>query len=352
MKFDHIHFYVEDAEASRNWFIEKLGFRGVGQAVADGCHTEAIANGPVYILLSSPRESRSPVAKFLAHHPPGVADVAFRVADVDGAVGRAVAGGAKLLEPLQHSEFAIGTLRWATISGWGDLRHSLVEVKGIPSDSRLLLHCPSPVRQAPSPLQLTAIDHVVLNVDAGDLETALKWYERVLGLQPQQTFNIQTDRSGLQSRVMVHPEGETQFPINQPASDTSQIQEFLDVNRGSGIQHIALRSDNIIHAIRSLKRRNLPFLSVPQTYYEQMKEKGGDRRLQGDWDEVRALEILADWQNPTSEAMLLQIFTRPIFSQPTFFFELIERRVGARGFGEGNFQALFEAIEREQLQRS
>jgi 4-hydroxyphenylpyruvate dioxygenase len=192
----------------------------------------------------------------------------------------------------------------------------------------------------------------VLNVATGDLERALRWYEDVLGFQRQQTFMIQTDQSGLRSQVLVHPISGVQFPINEPTSANSQIQEFLDVNQGSGIQHIALQTPQIVKAIAQLRNLGLSFLPIPPTYYTQLRLSHPKLPLSAsEFEEITAQQILVDWQDKSTNALLLQTFTQPIFEQPTFFFELIERRQGAQGFGEGNFRALFEAIEREQLKR-
>jgi 4-hydroxyphenylpyruvate dioxygenase len=197
----------------------------------------------------------------------------------------------------------------------------------------------------------------VLNVETGDLEKAVNWYHKILGFQPQQNFDIQTEQSALRSRVMIHPEGGVQFPINESASANSQIQEFLDANRGPGIQHMALQTNNIVQVVTDLRSRGLPFLPVPPTYYSELQQR--QNYFPTDWEAIAASQVLADWQEDTPEAMLLQIFTQPIFGEPTFFFEIIERRitvvngkqVQAGGFGAGNFRALFQAIEGEQMKR-
>jgi 4-hydroxyphenylpyruvate dioxygenase len=199
---------------------------------------------------------------------------------------------------------------------------------------------------------ITAIDHLVLNVGVGELETAVNWYQKIFDFQPQQSFQIKTDRSGLHSQVMISPHGNIQLPINEPASPSSQIQEFLDVNRGAGIQHIALMIPDLVNAISRFRGAGLSFLSVPQNYYFQLQQR---HKFSLSTEELQAIsdqEILVDWHEdaPLGE-LLLQIFSQPIFSEPTFFFEFIERRSLARGFGEGNFLALFQAIEREQIKR-
>ncbi len=200
-----------------------------------------------------------------------------------------------------------------------------------------------------------SIDHAVLNVAAGDLELALTFYEQTLGFRRQQKFNIQTGRSGLYSQVLIHPDGKAQLPVNEPTSINSQIQEFLDANRGAGIQHLAIKTRNIIKIVRRMRQNGVSFLSVPSTYYELLLQRRKDKFSSilsaEEWREIIDLEILVDWQEDRFNALLLQIFTQPIFEEPTFFFEIIERREQARGFGEGNFLALFEAVEREQMKR-
>lgn len=370
MKLDHIHFYVEDATASRDWFVNHMGFQALASGASRDTLTTVVKSGAVYIVLSSPLTSASPVAQFLRVHPPGVADIAFVVSDLEGVMERAVANGAKVLQPVQQQQLAQGSWKWAKIAAWGSLTHTLIERLGntpllpVFAESEITTEFYSSTQQQGGttrglPLHRTSdsglfsgIDHVVLNVATGDLERALSWYEEVLGFQRQQRFMIETENSGLRSQVMVHPKSGVQFPINEPTSANSQIQEFLDVNQGPGIQHIALQTPQIVKAIAQLRHRGLSFLPIPSTYYTQLRTQHQGLPLStAELEEIAALEILVDWHNEASQALLLQTFTQPIFEQPTFFFELIERRREAQGFGEGNFRALFEAIEREQLKR-
>jgi 4-hydroxyphenylpyruvate dioxygenase len=198
-----------------------------------------------------------------------------------------------------------------------------------------------------------------LNVPAGELEAAATWYERHLGFVRQQQFVIETPRSGLHSRVLQHPEGTATLPINEPTSDNSQIQEFLDLHRGAGIQHVALQTGDLVQTVATLRQRGVPFLTVPDTYYQQLQTRSGFWRDAGDWAAIARQQILVDWPLEAPQTRLLQTFTQPPFEIPTFFWEFIERQAQvtdagvqcAEGFGEGNFQALFEAIEREQQQR-
>ncbi|MFN6470820.1 MAG: 4-hydroxyphenylpyruvate dioxygenase [Nostoc sp. SerVER01] len=348
MKIDHVHFYVEDAKIWRDWFVHHLGF----QAVADRINsfhtcTEVVKSGSVCFLLSSPLLPTSPVAEFLRQYPPGVADVAFAVEDVEAAIAHAKMHGATVLQPIQQENLGVTSLKWSKIAAWGGLTHTLIqrEVEGDAENSFTASSL------------ITGIDHIVLNVEIGDLERAVAWYENILDFKPQQVFKIKTDRSALHSQVMVSHNGDVQLPINEPATRNSQIQEFLDLNRGPGIQHIALRTTNLVSAIAKFRASGLSLLSVPQSYYTQLKQRPGFPLSDREIEAIAKQEILVDWQEYTAlegqntAPLLLQIFTQPIFEQPTFFFEFIERRFQAQGFGEGNFRALFEAIESEQIKR-
>lgn len=350
MEINHIHFYLEDAASWRDWFIERMGFQPANATTTDDIHTEIILNGGACFLLSESLNAASPVAEYLKFHPPGVADLGFRVKNLDSVLNKVAAAGGKVLEPVREKRTATGSIKQAKIAGWGSLTHTLVEEieKAPPSQKAGFF-------QKPGSDDFASIDHAVLNVAAGDLEKALTFYERTLGFRRKQKFNIQTGRSGLYSQVLTHPDGKAQLPVNEPTSANSQIQEFLDANRGSGIQHLAIKTRDITKIVRRMRQKGVSFLSVPSTYYElllQRRKDGLSSILSSEeWREIMDLQILVDWQEDRFNALLLQIFTQPIFGEPTFFFEIIERREQARGFGEGNFLALFEAVEREQMKR-
>ncbi|MDZ8084810.1 MAG: 4-hydroxyphenylpyruvate dioxygenase [Nostoc sp. DedQUE12b] len=354
MKIDHVHFYVEDAKVWRDWFVRHLGFQAVTDRISSfhTC-TEVVKNGSVCFFLSSPLLPTSPVAEFLRQYPPGVADVAFAVEDVEGAIALAQKYGATILQPIQERQIGTASLKYGKIAAWGGLTHTLIERSLVSSHPSLVFDKGQMINDN----TFTAIDHIVLNVAVGELENAVAWYENILDFQPQQAFKIKTNRSALHSQVMVSRNGSVQLPINEPASKNSQIQEFLDVNRGPGIQHIALRTTNLVNAITKFRASGLSLLSVPQSYYTQLKQRPGITLSSLELEAIAQQEILVDWQEYTSleggntAPLLLQIFTQPIFEQPTFFFEFIERRFQAQGFGEGNFRALFEAIESEQIKR-
>ncbi|MEL7036756.1 MAG: 4-hydroxyphenylpyruvate dioxygenase [Cyanobacteria bacterium J06592_8] len=358
MHFDHLHFYVTNAQASRDWFIQKLGFQAQGCVTSSHIHTEIVQRGKVYFLLSSPVNNQGPVAEYLHQHPPGVIDVAFQVDGIESVVQNMKAEDVKVIQPIQQYSIDNSWIKWCTVVGWSGLHHTLVEQQSSPH-WKLLPSVPFPIPCSEVYSNIIAIDHTVLNLNSGDLKPAVNWYKRVFGLVEKQTFDIQTERSGLYSQVLVNPENTVKFPINEPTSETSQIQEFIDYNRGPGIQHIALRTDNIIQLVPQLRQQGLPFISISPFYYHLLKEKNKIQEFSSEeWQQIQQSEILLD--RSELDAILLQIFTQPIFDEPTFFFEFIERRkrfsngylVEADGFGEGNFQALFEAMEQEQIKRN
>lgn len=363
MQIDHIHFYVRDAQQTRQWFVDRLGFQPLHREANPHTQLEMICSGAIRFVLSSPRSPASPVAQFLRFHPPGVVDVALEVPHVERFTQRALNCGAKLLHPLRQARYESGQMQWSQIAAWGTLRHTLIQRSGrtplLPPNRDTWAAQTVPVTPVlpPTPVPFTTIDHVVLNVAAGDLHRAATWYQCVLGFEPRQQFRIQTERSALSSQVMVHPDGCVQLPLNEPTSTNSQIQEFLDCNGGAGVQHIALHTPGILTAVAQLRQREVAFLSVPPAYYQQLSQQ--QHLPKALIRAIAAQEILVDWPDPYPQALLLQTFTQPIFDQPTFFFELIERQSyqaenqwrSVAGFGERNFRALFEAIEREQAQR-
>lgn len=350
MKIDHIHFYTRNAVATKNWFIRNVGFQGIGNWINHHTHTELIALNHIYFAISSPLNSASPVAQYLNEHPEGIADLAFRVKNLAAILKRSRQLGVKIIQDLQESQGA--TYQFAQINGWQDLQHTLIEATD-EHDYEHDCYLPRPqsgINDRPTiKSNLTEIDHVVLNVAQGKLNSAVTFYQNLFNFQVQQSFQIQTKSSGLTSQALIDETGEVQFNINQPTSTNSQIQEFIDFNRGSGIQHLALRSQNLISDVAQLRQRDLKFLAVPQEYYNSLNPN-----LPLNATEKQAVtqqQILVDGNETTSQSLLMQIFTQPIFEQPTFFLELIERRDAAQGFGQGNFQALFEAVEKQSKHR-
>jgi 4-hydroxyphenylpyruvate dioxygenase len=348
MKIDHVHFYTRNAARTRDWFIHNVGFQAIANCVNQHTQTELIALNSAYFVISSPLNSISPVAQYLKYHPEGVADIAFRVKNLAATIERSRRLGVKIVQNIQLWQSFQSKFKFAQITGWQDLQHTLIEAKEE-------LDCCVPIALKPyksdRPNQsyiksyITNIDHIVLNVAQGKLDAAVKLYQDLFNFKVQQSFKIQTNTSGLTSQALIDDAEEVQFNINQPTTTNSQIQEFINSNRGSGIQHLALRSQNLIADITQLHQK-LRFLTVPQAYYDRLKPllslSVAERSA------VMQQQILVDGDYDTdSQSLLMQIFTQPIFEQPTFFLEFIERRHSAQGFGQGNFQALFEAVERQ-----
>ena len=362
MNIDHLHFYVEDAQYWKNWFVYVMGFQSLAKGKNSHTQTEIVTTGyrdnPIIIIVSSPLSRESPVYKFLQLHPSGVRDVAFRVKNIETIVSKISNILNKKVNKIKQKNYPQGNLKWTQIISENNLVHSLIERQGktpiLPDDwiqqNQAIL---------PKKRYFLGWDHIVLNVGKNELESTTKWYKQILGFEKKQSFIIETPQSGLYSQVMFHPISGIQFPINEPLSDNSQIQEFLNINKGPGIQHIALRTNNIIEVIKNLNHKGMKFLKVPQTYYENLLEKGLNLNFDDqEWQKIVKQHILLDQEyQPNRDnisnnyPLLLQIFSEPMFKKPTFFWEIIERREEAKGFGEGNFRALFEAIEREQMKR-
>ncbi len=357
MNIDHVHFYVEDVRQWCNWFVGVLGFDSLIGVKTAHTATELVGKGEIVFALSSPLTQASPVAQFLRRHPPGVADICFEVTNLAAIIPQAEAKGATITQPIEQLKFEQGEIKWSRIAASTDLHHSLIERTGIVPRLFIpgVVSAVSRELHSDSQVEFTAIDHIVLNVATGKLASTVSWYEEVLGFKKRQSFNIRTANSALHSQVMVHPLGKVKLPINEPASANSQIQEFLDCNRGAGVQHLALKTNQITKITEQLRQAGLPFLCVPHSYYQQLKYRYPQLPLSAtEWEDIMEQQILVDYEGNAAtgnKPLLLQIFSQPIFGEPTFFFEIIERRFAAKGFGEGNFRALFQAIEQEQRKR-
>ena len=245
MEISYIHFYVENLTRERNYFIEKMGFQSVENSADCFQNSEILVNNDIVFVLSSPIHTSDSVAKYLKKHPSGIIDIAIRVKSIDSFLKDAVKNGAEILQSIQPIKINGQDLRQARIKGWGDLCHTLIE-----SNTKNYFSFPRT-----KVLGFSVIDHVVLNVCKGELDSAVSFYKKILVLRSQQNFNIQTSRSGLLSEALVDKTGQFQFNINQPSSDNSQIQEFIDHNRGAGIQHIALKTNNLIKTVTQMRRK-------------------------------------------------------------------------------------------------
>jgi 4-hydroxyphenylpyruvate dioxygenase len=276
-----------------------------------------------------------------------VHDIAFEVDDVDWAYRSATERGAESWQEPHTVEDDHGKVRIAAIKTYGDTVHSLIN-----RDHYKGTFMPGfrPENQPGDGIGIIEVDHCVGNVELGNMNEWVKWYENVLGFANLISFDdkdISTEYTALMSKVMASGNGRVKFPINEPAEGKkkSQIDEYLEFFGGPGVQHVAMRTDDIVYTVSRLRARGVEFLSVPRTYYEMLTDRVG--KIDEDIDVLADLGILVDRDD---EGYLLQIFTKPITDRPTLFYEIIHRK-GAQSFGKGNFKALFESIEREQALR-
>ncbi|MDJ0744346.1 MAG: 4-hydroxyphenylpyruvate dioxygenase [Xenococcaceae cyanobacterium MO_167.B27] len=344
MKIDRVCFYVVDAAKTSNWLIHHLGFQLIKTYQDNHTYTQTVANGGVYFVIASPLDSCSPVAHYLDSHPEGIGDVTFCVSDLQSILNRAAELGVKILQPLHIQD----KIKYARIAGWDSLEHTLIEystdISQVSIDAGELNNQPK--------LALMGIDHIVLNVAKGKIHQAVAYYQALFDFEIQQTFKIQTPKSGLYSEALIDRTGQIQFNINEPATPNSQIQEFIEINHGAGIQHLALTSHNIVETVSQMRSLGVEFLSVPSAYYTNLQQKLKRDSISisdSEFQKIAQQGILLDWYQHQPQSLLKQIFTKPILEQPTFFLEIIERINNAQGFGEGNFQALFEAVERNSV---
>ena len=349
---DFIEFYVGNAKQAAHFYRKLFGYtivayRGPETGTRDRS-SYVMQQDKVRFVLTTPLRPDSEIATHVHKHGDGVKDIALRVPDAANAYREAVSRGARGVREPQVVEDDFGSVELATIATYGDVVHTFVGRNGYEG-----AYLPGYVAQestAGDGVGLLAIDHIVGNVELGHMQQWVEFYERVFGMTEMIHFSdedISTEYSALMSKVMTDGQGKVKFPINEPAEGKrkSQIDEYLEFNHGPGAQHIALQSSHIVEAVEALQRRGVVFLTTPDTYYEETPDRVGE--IDEDWADLRRLRILADRDD---DGYLLQIFTKTAQDRPTLFFEVIERH-GARGFGDGNFKALFEAIEREQALR-
>ena len=353
--WDCLELWVGNARAMAGFLMGAFGFTCTAYGGPEtGMRAKAsyvLEQGDIRLVVSGALEATSPIADHVRRHGDGVHDLAWLVDDARAAFAMAVARGATAVRAPWEEADDHGTLVLAQISSYGETVHTFVDrsrYAGRNLEPGYSEADALPAADGP-PVGLLAIDHVVGNVEEGRLEDWVRFYANVMGFAPMTHFSedqIGTEFSALQSTVMWDGK-RVVMPINEPAPGRrkSQIQEYLEAYEGPGVQHIALRTGDIVASVAALRSRGVRFMTVPDTYYDEAKQ-----RLRGidlPWDDVRRLGILVDRDE---RGYLMQIFTETITDRPSVFFEIIQRR-GAQGFGEGNFKALFEAIEREQDRR-
>jgi len=350
---DYIEMYVGNAKQSTCYFqhvfgFELVGYRGLETGVRDRV-SYYLEQANIRLVLTGTLHEDSAIAKHVQIHGDGVKDIALHVKDVDCAYRETVNRGAEPVEQPHQQSDENGIIYKASIKTYGDTIHTFInrsEYEGV--------FMPGFVERENSAQTQSCgvqfVDHIVGNVNWGGMNRWVDFYRDVMGFSQYIHFDdkdISTKYSALMSKVMAGGRGMIKFPINEPAEGKkkSQIEEYLDFYGGPGVQHIALLTGDIIATVRILKKRGLEFLEVPDTYYNALQERVG--KIDEPVEELKKLGILVDRDD---EGYLLQLFTKPVVDRPTLFFEFIQRK-GARGFGKGNFKALFEAIEREQQLR-
>ncbi|MFP8490275.1 4-hydroxyphenylpyruvate dioxygenase [Gracilimonas sp. Q87] len=347
---DYVEHYVSNAKQAAHYYITTFGFEmkaysGLETGVRDRA-SYYLEQGNIRFVLSSPLNSNSPISKFVHKHGDGVKDIAMHVEDVDRAFNESVKRGAEAVTEPYDMKDEHGIIRRAAIKTYGDVIHSFIDRS---SYDGLFMpgYQPKESLLKTDPVGVQFVDHCVGNVELGQMERWVDFYRDVLGFTQYISFDdkdISTEYSALMSRVMAGGRGMIKFPINEPADGKrkSQIEEYLDFFEGPGVQHVAMLTGDIIDTVTKLRDRGVEFLKVPTTYYEELEDRVGN--IDEPIEKLEDLGILVDRDD---EGYLLQIFTKPVVDRPTLFYEIIQRK-GARGFGKGNFKALFEAIEREQ----
>ena len=352
---DYVEFWVGNARQASAfyralWGFTPVAFSGLETKVRDRASYLMVQND-IRFVLTAPLTPNGEIAEHVHRHGDGVKDIAFLVDDVESAWRETTSRGAEsVLEPVELDGGEDGVLRKSAVRTYGEVIHSFIDrndYHGVFIPGYRKVKKPAAAAKG---LSLLEIDHCVGNVELGDMNKFVDYYRDVFGFSQLIHYDdkvIHTDYSALMSKVMTNGNGRIKFPINEPATGKkkSQIQEFLDWYLDAGTQHVALRTEDIVATVRTLRENGVEFLGMPHEYYAALPDRVGDVGVPMDTLEELGIEADRD-----EEGYLLQIFTRPVQDRPTFFFEIIERH-GSRGFGVGNFKALFEAIEREQRKR-
>ncbi len=355
---DYVELYVGNAKQAAHFYKTAFGFQSLAyKGLETGSKDEVsyvLKQDKIRLVLTSPLHSKSPINDHIVKHGDGVKVIALWVEDARSAFEETTKRGAKpFLEPTLEKDENGETVR-SGIYTYGETIHMFVERKNY-TGTFLPGFKEWKSDYNPAPTGLKYIDHMVGNVGWNEMNIWVKWYEDVMGFENFLSFDdktIHTEYSALMSKVMSNGNGRVKFPINEPAEGKkkSQIEEYLDFYEGSGVQHIAVTTNDIIETVSLLRSRGVEFLSTPPpAYYEAIPERLGEHMSMMKED-ISALEKLGIMVDADEEGYLLQIFTKPVQDRPTMFFEIIQR-MGARGFGAGNFKALFESIEREQEKR-
>ncbi len=358
MGTDYVEFYVGNAKQAAHFYKTAFGFQSLAYAgLETGVRDRAsyvLKQDKIRLVLTTALTSDSPIGEHVKKHGDGVKIIALWVEDARKSFEETTKRGAKVyMEPVvEKDEF--GEVIRAGIYTYGETVHMFVERKNY-TGTFLPGYVEWKSDYNPTAVGLKYVDHMVGNVGWNQMNEWVKWYEEVMGFVNFLSFDdkqIHTEYSALMSKVMSNGNGRIKFPINEPAKGNkrSQIEEYLDFYEGSGVQHIAIATDDIIATVTELRARGIEFLSAPpRAYYEDIPNRLGEH-MNMMHEDLTMIEKLAIMVDADEDGYLLQIFTKPVEDRPTLFFEIIQR-MGAKGFGAGNFKALFESIEREQEKR-
>jgi 4-hydroxyphenylpyruvate dioxygenase len=352
--WDYVEFYVGNAKQAAHYYMSAFGFDQIAYAGPETGIRDRVSylleQNKLRFLLTASLLPADEIARHVALHGDGIKDIAIVVEDARAAFETAIAGGARAVQEPAEARDENGRIVRAKIATYGDTVHSFVErrdyrgtfMPGFVEQRRTLAAAIKP--------GLQFIDHCVGNVGWGEMDAWGDFYGRVFGFSQLVSFDdkdISTEYTALRSKVMTDARHRVKFPINEPAQGKkkSQIEEYLDFYRGAGVQHMAIRTDDIAATIRALRSNGVEFLDTPDSYYELLEERVG--RIDEAIEMLREQRILVDRDDM---GYMLQIFTKPLQDRPTVFFEIIQRK-GSLSFGKGNFKALFVSIEREQEKR-
>ncbi|MGZ5445537.1 MAG: 4-hydroxyphenylpyruvate dioxygenase [Thermoanaerobaculia bacterium] len=350
-RIHHVEFWVGNAKQAAFYYRKAFGFSQIAYSGLETGNRKfasyVLGQNKVRFVLSTPFDPEDAASEHIRRHGDGVRDIALLVEDADHAFHEAVKRGAEPVHEPRDDQDEHGTIRRAAVRTYGDTIHSFI------SDAHYdgpFLPGYTAAEIAGEPVGIAAVDHMVGNVELGAMNKWCEWYSKVMGFSRYITFDdkdINTEYSALMSIVMSDDNKVVKFPINEPAAGKkkSQIQEYLEWYYGPGVQHVALLCGDVIETVSKLRDNGVEFLRVPDSYYDELPARVGT--IDESLATLKDLGVLVDRDE---EGYLLQIFTKPVQDRPTVFFEIIQRK-GARGFGKGNFRALFESIEREQARR-
>jgi 4-hydroxyphenylpyruvate dioxygenase len=356
-KIHHVEFYVGNAKQAEFFYRKAFGFSCVAYSGLETGNRETTSyvmrQNRVNFVLTTPMGPEHYAAEHIKMHGDGVRDIAFMVEDADKAFHEAVSRGAKAVAEPHDMSDENGSIRKASIHTYGDTIHSFISYNNNNGHNYSGPFLPGFTLQdvKGDDVGLQIVDHIVGNVELGKMGFWCDFYRDVMGFERYITFDdkdISTEYSALMSIVMSDGEHNIKFPINEPAEGKggkSQIQEYIDFYRSAGAQHVALLCKDIRHTVAKLQENGIEFLRVPDTYYEEITDRVGE--IDESVEDLKRLGILVDRDD---EGYLLQIFTKPVEDRPTVFYEILQRK-GCKGFGKGNFKALFVSIEEEQRRR-